>query len=1111
LSGNGRRPIRRLLIANRGEVAVRIARAAAEMGIASVAVYSEDDARSLHVRRADEARALTGAGPAAYLDIAQAVAVAKDSSCDAVHPGYGFLSESAAFARACAASGLTFVGPSPEVLDLFGDKTAARALADSCGVPVPAGTGPGATLAEAQEFLAAHGAAMVKAAAGGGGRGMRVVRNADALTEAWERCAAEARAAFGRGELYLEALIEEARHIEVQVAGDGTGRVAHLGERECTIQRRHQKILEVAPSQTLRAVVRGRILKAALALAERVRYRGLGTMEFLLDARDGERFLFIEANPRLQVEHTVTEAVHGIDLVQAQLRLAAGASLEEAGIPADAPAAPRGCAIQLRINMEAMQPDGTALATAGGTLAAYDPPSGPGVRVDGFGYAGYRTSARFDPLLAKLIVHAPTGGWTEALARARRALAEFRIEGVTTNLPFLAALLEHPDVVADRLTTRFLDGAAPALAAAAASRPATDGFFGETLPARAPMGADIEGPPGTRPVPAPMQGLVVEIPVAEGVSVHAGQTVAVLEAMKMQHTLPAPVAGIVRMLAATPGEVLAPGQPVLFLEPREAAGAEIGAAEESWDPDAIRPDLAALLARKARTLDAARPDAVAKRHSQGGRTARENVADLVDPGSFVEYGALMVAGQRARRPMEELIRISPADGVICGFGTVNAALFGEERASTVVAAYDYTVLAGTQGNPGHKKQDRLYRLTAELRRPLVLLAEGGGGRPGETDREHSAAARLDIPTFHAFAQLSGLVPLVGVVHGRCFAGNAALLGCCDVIIADETACIGMGGPAMIEGGGLGVYRPEEVGPVSVQAPNGVIDILVRNEAEAIAAAKRYLAYFQGTVADWSCADQRALRRLIPENRLRVYDIRRVVHTLADTDSVLELRPSYGIGMVTALIRIEGRPMGLIANNPAHLGGAIDAEAGDKAARFLALCDAHGLPVLSLVDTPGFMVGPEAEKTAQVRRVCRMFNIGANIAVPFFAVVLRKGYGLGAQAMAAGSFHAPLFNVAWPTGEFGGMGLEGAVRLGYRKELEAVADPAEREALYRKHLDALYARGSAINTASVLEIDDVIDPAETRRWLLRGLTMAATMLDRAPRGGGGKRRPNVDPW
>jgi acetyl-CoA carboxylase carboxyltransferase component len=345
-----------------------------------------------------------------------------------------------------------------------------------------------------------------------------------------------------------------------------------------------------------------------------------------------------------------------------------------------------------------------------------------------------------------------------------------------------------------------------------------------------------------------------------------------------------------------------------------------------------------------------------------------------------------------------------------------------------------------------------------------------------------------------------------VVHGRCFAGNAALLGCCDVIIATEATTLGMGGPAMIEGGGLGVYSAEEVGPVGVMAPNGVIDVLVRDEAEAVAAAKQYLSYFQGALDEWTCADQRTLRRLIPENRLRAYDVRPVIQALADTGSVLELRPSFGLGMITALVRVAGRPMGLIANNPLHLGGAIDADAADKAARFLQLCDAHDLPILSLIDTPGFMVGPEAEKAAQVRRVCRMFVGGANLEVPIFAVALRKGYGLGALAMVGGNFHASVFTVSWPTGEFGGMGFEGAVRLAYRKELEAIADPAARDAEFRRLVDAMYRRGKAISMAGMLEIDDVIDPAETRDWLVRGLDSVPVPVVRQ-----GKKRNFIDTW
>jgi len=1096
--------IANLLIANRGEISIRIARACAELGLRSVAVFSQDDAQSLHVRAADEACGLRGAGAAAYLDISQLIETAIEAGCEAIHPGYGFLSESAALSRACAEAGLIFVGPRPEVLELFGDKTAARDLARRCDIPIPEGTNGVATLAESRDFLSSLGAGcavMVKAVMGGGGRGMRVVASQAELEEAYTRCRSEARAAFGRDEVYIEELIAEARHIEVQIVGDGTGRVTQLGERECSIQRRHQKLVEIAPSPALTPALRAQITAAAVRMAESVQYGGLGTFEFLVDSRAG-RFVFIEANPRLQVEHTVTEEVYGVDLVKTQLRVASGETLAEVGLLHQAPA-PNGFAIELRVNLETMQPDGSALPSSG-TISAYTPPSGPGVRVDGYGYAGYRSNARFDSLLAKLIVHTPSAEYQDAVRRARRALSEFQIEGVATNLGFLAALLDHPDVAANQVTTRWLDAhSAQLLSQAAHAAPRR--FFPNVSQTQTARPTPTEGPEGTLPVLAPMQGLVVALEVKEGDLVRPGETVAVLEAMKMEHLVSAETGGIVRLIAATKGEVMAAGQPLVFIEPGEIEAHTL-AEEEEVDLDAIRPDLAEVLSRHALTLDAARPEAVARRHKLGFRTARENVADLCDPGSFIEYGALILAAQRSRRSMEDLLRSTPADGVIAGLGTVNASLFGEEKSSCMVIAYDYMVLAGTQGTMNHKKQDRMFQLAATLRRPLVLFAEGGGGRPGDTDKVHVHVAGLDVETFHAFARLSGLVPLIGIVNGRCFAGNAALLGCCDVIIATESATIGMGGPAMIEGGGLGVYLPEEVGPVSMQAPNGVIDVVVRDEAEAVAVTKRYLSYFQGPVAEWSCADQRLLRRLIPENRLRVYDVRQVISTLADADSVLELRPSFGLGMVTALIRIEGRPLGLIANNPMHQAGAIDADDADKAARFVQLCDAFDLPILSLCDTPGFMVGPEAERAALVRRCCRMFVNGANLTVPFFTVVLRKGYGLGAQAMAGGGFHSPIFTVSWPTGEFGGMGLEGAVRLGFRKELEAIADPAERETEFRRRVEEMYARGKALSMASVLEIDNVIDPAETRRWILRGLSTAPAPAPRQ-----GKKRTHIETW
>jgi len=1099
--------VTRLLIANRGEIAIRIARAAAELGIHTVAIHSEDDAASLHVRRTDERRTLKGTGAQAYLDIAQIVATAKAAGCDAIHPGYGFLSENAAFARRCAVEGLLFVGPQPDVLDLFGDKVRARELAGRYGIPVIPGTSRATSLEEAQAFFASLGGApmMVKAVAGGGGRGMRLVRHVDELPDAFARCQSEAKAAFGSADLYVEQLLASARHIEVQVIGDGSGAVTHLWERECTLQRRNQKLVEVAPSPTLPHPLQKRIIEAALHMAREVRYASLGTFEFLVDASDHSEhapFYFIEANPRLQVEHTVTEEITGIDLVKAQLQLAGGGTLAQIGLTQHEVPAPRGFAVQLRINMETMDAEGNT-QPAGGRLAAFDPPFGPGVRVDTCGYTGYVTNPNFDSLLAKLIASTSSGRYPDAIAHAYRSLCEFRVEGVDTNIGLLQNLLTRPDVVANRVHTRFVEEHIAALVEPDGG--AHRKLYPETMEETSGQERPVLEPAleGTVPVAAPMQGSVVSIDVQEGELVHAGRQIAVIEAMKMEHVVKAETGGIVRSLHARPGEVIFRGHPLAYIEPADVDALEAEQAE-GIDLDAIRPDLAESLQRHAVGLDAARPDAVAKRRKTGQRTARENVEDLCDADSFIEYGALALAAQRRRRTEDELIRISPADGLVAGVGSVNGALFDDSKSRCMVLAYDYTVFAGTQGMMNHKKTDRMFQVAAQSQLPVVLFAEGGGGRPGDTDA--MLVAGLDVMSFINFAKLSGLVPRVGIVSGRCFAGNAAFLGCCDVIIATENATIGMGGPAMIEGGGLGVFEPEQVGPVSMQAPNGVIDVVVRDEAEAVRVAKKYLSYFQGPLAQWECADQRELRRLVPENRLRSYDIRAVIDAIADKDSVLELRRSFGTGILTALVRIEGRPFGLMANNPLHLGGAIDADAADKAARFMQLCDAFDLPILSLCDTPGFMVGPDAEKTAMVRHVSRMFVTAGSITVPFFTVVLRKGYGLGAQAMAGGSFHAPFFTVAWPSGEFGAMGLEGAVRLGYRKELEAIADPVQRAETFNKMVAESYKSGKAINMASFLEIDDVIDPADTRRWVMRGLRSAPPP---APRNG--KKRPCIDTW
>jgi acetyl-CoA carboxylase carboxyltransferase component/biotin carboxyl carrier protein len=964
---------------------------------------------------------------------------------------------------------------------------------------------------------------------------MRVIGDAADLEEAFTRCSSEAELAFGDAQVYVEEFLPKARHVEVQILGDGTGAVSHFWERECSIQRRHQKLVEVAPSPSLSEKTRKALTQAAVKLGEAADYRGLGTIEFLVDS-SGARYAFMEANARLQVEHTVTEEVTGIDLVRAQLEVANGRTLAELDLEqADIPA-PRGYAIQARINTETMLADGNT-KPAGGTLGAFEVPTGPGLRTDTYGYTGYTTSPAFDSLLAKLIVHSSTRDYADAVRKTYRALCETRIEGVATNLGVLRNLFVHPKFQANEIHTGFIDehieqlvanGEHRELVAGAAAAPAQTALAGVKIDAIDPLavldhgksgGASISATPqalapldepvdevlptGTVTINAPMQGTIVSYAVAPGDEVFIGKQVLVMDAMKMEHVVKAEVSGVVQRLGVGVGDTVFEGHPLIYLEEAEIAETHEGD-EEVLDLDYVRPDLQEVYDRKAAGLDENRPEAVAKRRKTHHRTARENIADLCDENTFIEYGSVVVAGQRRRRSMEDLIKNTTGDGMVAGLGQVNGHLFGEQQARTMLMSYDYMVLAGTQGMKNHAKKDRLFEIAEQNRLPTVLFAEGGGGRPGDTDG--SGVAGLDCLAFTYFARLSGLVPVVGITTGRCFAGNAVLLACCDVIIATEDSNIGIGGPAMIEGGGLGIFTPDEVGPMDIQVPNGVVDIAVKDEAEAVATAKQYLSYFQGTIDEWEAPDERKLRFIVPENRLRFYDMREVIDGIADVASVLEIREQWGVGIITSFIRVEGRPIGVIANNPGHLSGAIDSDGADKGARFMQLCDAFDIPILSLCDCPGIMVGPESEKTALVRHAGRMFVVGANIDVPLMTIITRKGYGLGAQAMAGGSFKMPLFTVTWPTGEFGGMGLEGAVKLGYRKELQAIEDPEERKTTYEKMVADMYERGKAVNMASHFELDDVIDPAESRKWISAGLRSVRPAPPRQH-----KKRPNVDTW
>jgi len=1115
--------MKRLLIANRGEIALRIASTARDMGIACIAIYSEDDALSLHVLEADKSFKLSGAGAQAYLEIEDIIAAAVHTHADAIHPGYGFLSESVAFAQACHEANITLIGPTVDQLDQFGNKTGARALAATCDVPLVPGTNGATTLAEAKAFMTSLDGKhdlLIKAVHGGGGRGMRSVTDPKQLEKHYQRCQSEAQMAFGNDAVYVEALIPKVKHIEIQVIGDGQGQVMHLWERECSVQRQNQKVIEIAPSPGLPETTRQHMIAAALKMAGKANYRGLGTFEFLVSCDDPSDYYFIETNARLQVEHTVTEAITGLDLVQLQIAVAMGSKLDELGL-AQAPDV-TGYAIECRINMETLGAK-AFFKPSGGNLTAYSPPSGPGIRVDGFGYSGYQTSTRFDSLLAKLIVHSRNNQYELAVDKTKRALLAFQIDGFETNQSFLEYILDTEEFRKGEIYTRYIDDHLKTIATelprashpSSAPEPKTAGVkidqvdplavltHGKQTTKNERTNSDQGQPDGSIAITAPLQGTIIEIHTKPGDEVHRGQELVIMDAMKMEHVITAPDSGTVLSLHAKSGEAVFENHLILAIKPGEVS-TQATDRDDDVDLDFIRPDLQEAITRHSYGMDESRQTAVAKRRRTHHRTVRENIQDICDPDSFIEYGSLAIAAQRRRRSVDDLMQNTPGDGMVCGIGSVNSALVSEEQAQCIVMSYDYMVLAGTQGLQNHRKKDRMFELAEQLRAPVILIAEGGGGRPGDTDG--AGIAGLDCLAFQLYARLSGLVPRIGITTGRCFAGNAVLLGCSDIVIATEDSNIGIGGPAMIEGGGLGIFSPDEVGPMEVQVPNGVVDIAVKDEQEAVSKAKQLLSYFQGSLAQWQCADQRKLRSAVPENRLRVYDIKNIINLIADTDSVLELRPEFGIGMVTAFIRIEGRPMGLIANDPVHLSGAIDSDGADKAARFMQLCDAFDIPIVSLVDCPGIMVGPEIEKTALVRHASRVFVTSTSLTVPLFAVVLRKGYGLGAQAMTGGGFKASTFTVTWPTGEFGGMGLEGAVKLGYRKELEAIEDPEARREEYEKRVAQMYDRGKAVNFATAFEIDEVIDPMDTRRWIIRGLKASPTPLQRD-----GKKRPFIDTW
>jgi len=1094
------RRIRRLLVANRGEIAVRIARSALERAIEPVGVYAEDDADAPHRQAMPQAVALRGRGAAAYLDGAQLIAAARSAECDAIHPGYGFLSEQAQFARDCEKAGIRFVGPSDAVLAELGDKALARAVAERCGIPVL----PGRPLGFADDAAAlmaewpAGTSLVLKAVSGGGGRGMRRVGAASEIVAAWSQCVAEAEQAFGDGRLYGEAWFEGVRHVEVQVVGDAHGAIRILGERDCSLQRRHQKIFEIAPAPGLSAALRAQLFDAAATMARELRCTSLCTFEFLVSIdgfsgapdhgvqRPGNAFpawVFIEANPRLQVEHTITEAVYGLDLVGMQLAIAEGALFGDPALPDPAGREARGVAMQARITMEAPDESGK-LMPGHGRVTGLSWPGGPGIRVDAALLPGYSPSPNYDALLAKLVTHAEGASaelsFEMALRRMQRALSETAIAGLPNSATFLLALTQSEEVSGGRYDTRTLEAKAVSWGVRARlSRggPGVESHSPATGHGSNPeaVASDIPAAePGQVRVLAPVAGEHSASQLQEGDPVSAGQELSVVSSMKMEFAVTSPVAGVVTRCWCPQNGLVQAGEPLFDVAPDE--GLAIAAHQASAAVDSERADVMQLRRRLASTRDEARPEAIARRHAKGQRTARENIADLCQGGRFLEYGALGLPAQRGRRALDDLIANAPADGLVLGLAE------WPDGSALAVMAYDFTVLAGTQGIISHRKIDRLLEIAVARALPVVLFAEGGGGRPGDTD--HHGVTGLDSTTFWRMAQLKGRAPVVAIASGRCFAGNAALLGVADLIIATHDANIGMAGPAMIEAAGLGAFSPDEIGPAAEQAKNGLIDVLVSDEAQAVAITRNWLdldaaARERGSGAAVASSPIRHL----PENRLRVYDCRPLLRALVDSESFLEVKAGHAPALVTAYARAGDRPIGVLANNPLHRAGAIDAVAARKAAQFLRTCQRLGYPVLSVCDTPGFMVGPDEEANGMVAASAELFLAGAEFSRPLVTLVTRKAYGLGAMAMAGGSLRRSDLCAAWPSGEFGGMGIEGAARLAWRRELAAIDEPAEREKFYQDKVRELYERGQAINLATYFEIDAVIAPDESRQWIV----------------------------
>jgi len=1103
--------LNRVLIANRGEIAIRIARAADALEIETVSVYAPADALGLHTRVTTQTREIgAGADPVkAYLDIEAMIAAAKATGCDCVHPGYGFLSENAAFARRCLDEGLIFIGPRPETLELFGDKVSAKALAKAHGVPtVPGSETALANAADAQAIADKLGyPVMLKASAGGGGRGMRRVDAAAEMAAAFASAAREAEAAFGDGAVFVEKLIAAPRHIEVQILADAAGQVIHLFERDCSVQLRHQKVVEIAPAANLDPALRQQILDDAVALTKAANYLNAGTVEFLVDPARGERY-FIECNPRIQVEHTVTEAVTGVDLVEVQFRIAAGETLADLGLADQAAVSqPRGYAVQARVT-----------ATGAGTITAYREPAGPGVRVDACGYLGLSPPPQFDPMFAKVIgASNSTGSLASALERTRRALVEFQIAGLPTNLASLAAILARPELAdGDARTTLLgehpeLTARAPAVASGAATlfeQQAAALNGGRPSIIQALTGApSLEIEVGDAGVECPMAGSVVEVSVRTGASVAAGDTLMVVSAMKMETAVTAPCAGVVAELASVEvGDAVAAGQIVATITPTTTG--EIGPrsyGDDTWAPtlEAVR-QLQALA--HARLAPGSTDPGVVRQRNRGKLTCRERIDLLLDPGSFREVGS--IAGFASYDADGQIADFTAASHV-GGWGRIDGR-------TAVTCADDFTSRGGHADGAIGAKSGHIDRLSLEFKCPSIRLLDGssGGGSvaamvpkqqsAGEsTAKESSGAITAGRPRVSGgggsmlpghlgssmFADQLGKVPVVNVLLGSVVGIGAAkaVLGHFSVMVRDIAQLFVAGPPVVAHAMGYDISK-EDLGDWRIHCLNGSVDNIAETEADAVAQTRRFLSYLPSSVyeappviASNDPADRREdeLFTLIPRKRTTTFDIRRAIRLMADKDSFFELGPLWGTDQVVGFARFAGHPVGVLASDSRHVnGGALTADGCDKLRRHIDVCDLFHLPILNLIDNPGFAVGLEHERAGTIRKGGEWMIAFAQAQVPIFTVIMRRSFGVAGNNFATPKSGVSA-RVAWPAADVGGIPPEGGIEAAYKRQLAESADPVALRAEINARIES--ARGP-IGPLNRFQMEEMIDPRDTRRWV-----------------------------